>query len=144
MDNIMITRVWQDDWFFKVEVRCKTKFIDVIEKVYTQDSMIDDLCNKLDAFLSGKVESACWKNGERGDGYSPCIELQFLHKDKCGHILIDVFMEIDDGGSLETHNCCFYLNTELGLLYRFREKLLNLKTQQLGVQVALSEDESDC
>ena len=138
MDDLIITRFWQDADFFQVEIQCKTEFIVVTEKVYTTDALIDDLYNKLELFLSGKSKTVCWQNGTIGDATTPCIRLQFLNADKVGHVLVEVFMEIDDGGALSTHNCCFYLNTEIGLLYQFKEKLQNLKKPQLGVQIVLN------
>lgn len=141
VDNLIITRFWQDIEFFQMEIECKTEFITVRGKVYTTDDLIDDLYNKIEMFLSGNVNSACWQNGTRGDITTPCITFQLFHKDELGHILIEVFMEIDDGGTLNTHNCCFYVNTEVGLLYQFKENLLKLKTPQLGIQISLNNTE---
>ena len=138
VDNIIITRVWQDIDFFQIEVQCKSEFIVATEKVYTTDTLIDDLYSKLELFLSGKSKTVCWQNGIIGDSTTPCIKLEFFNADKVGHVLVEVFMEIDDGGALSTHNCCFYLKTEIGLLYQFKEKLQNLKKPQLGVQIVLN------
>ena len=126
LDNLIITRFWQDIEFFQIEIECKTEFISARGKVYTTDDLIDDLYNKIETFLSGKVYSTCWQNGTRGDATTPCISFQFFHKDKLGHILIEVFLEIDDGGALSAHNCCFYINTETGLLHQFNPNGLSL------------------
>ena len=136
-DNLIITRFWQDIEFFQIEIECKTELITARVKVYTTDDLIDDLCNKIEGFLSGNVDSTYWQNGTRGDSTTPSITFCFSHKDKLGHILIEVFMEIDDGGTLDTHNCCFYINTEIGSLYQFKENLLKLKAPQLGIQISL-------
>ena len=140
-DNLIITRVWQDIEFFQIEIKCKTEFIAVRGKVYTTDELIDDLYNKIEIFLSGSMNSTCWQNGTRGDVTTPCIALRFSNKDELGHVLIEVFMEIDDGGALSVHNCCFYVNTEIGLLYQFKENLLKLRTPQLGTQILLGNTE---
>lgn len=103
-DNLVITRFWQDIDFFQMEIECKTEFIAVRGKVYTTDDLIDDLYNKIEIFLSGNADATCWQNGTRGDRTTPCITFQFFHKDELGHVLIEVFMEIDDGGTLSTHN----------------------------------------
>lgn len=137
-DNLIITRCWQDIEFFQIEIECKTELVVVRGKIYTTDDLIDELYNKIELFLSGNVDTAFWQNGTRGDTTAPCISFQFLHKDKLGHALIEVFMEINDGGTLNTHNCCFYINTEMGLLYQFKEHLLKLKTPQTGIQLSLN------
>ena len=140
-DDLLITRCWQDLEFFEIEIECKTEFIIARGKIYTTDSLIDDLYNKIEEFLSGDTNNTYWQNGTRGDITTPCVTFQFLHKDKAGHVLIEVFMEIDDGGTLCTHNCCFFVNTEIGLLYQFKENLLKLKNPHLGIQVSLSNTE---
>lgn len=136
-DSLTITRVWQDAYICEVEIKCETEHITVRGKVYTDDVLIDDLRNKIESFLEGKVDTTSWQNGTRGDMSTPCVSFQFSHKDKLGHVQIEVFMEIDDGGTLDKHNCCFYVNTEIGLLYQFKEKLLKLKQPQIGIQVFL-------
>lgn len=95
-DNLIITRLWQDIEFFQIEIECKTELIAVRGKVYTTDDLIDDLCNKIEAFLSGHMDATCWQNGTRGDTTTPCTALRFSRKDELGHVLIEVFMEIDD------------------------------------------------
>lgn len=142
-DNLTITRLWQDVEFFQMEIECKTDFITVREKVYTTDDLIDDLYNKIETFLSGDLDSTCWQNGTRGDATTPCVIFRFTHRDKLGHVLIEVFMEIDDGGALSTHNCCFYIKTEIGLLYQFKENLLSLKMTQLGIPISLNNAEDN-
>lgn len=50
-------------------------------------------------------------------------------------------MELDDGGSYSSHNCCFYLNTEIGLLEKFCEKIPTLKQNLLGIKVVLNDND---
>ena len=68
------------------------------------------------------------------------VSLNFLHKDKLGHLLVEVYMELDDGGKLSIHNCCFYINTEVGLLTEFCERLPRLKKGSLEATVVLNGD----
>ena len=136
-DSLTITRVWQDSCIYEVEIKCETEHITARGKVYTDDVLIDDLHNIIESFLEGKADIISWQNSTRGDMSTPCVSFKFSHKDKLGHVQIEVFMEIDDGGTLDKHNCCFYVNTEIGLLYQFKEKLLKLKQPQIGIQVFL-------
>lgn len=143
VDNLIFTRIWQDIEFFQIGIECITELLAVRGKVYITDALVDDLHNKIERFLSGDVDSTYWRNGTRGDGTAPCITLQFFRKDNRGHILIEIFMEIDDGGTLSAHNCCFYINTEIGLLHQFKENLLKLKLPQLGIQISLDNRTGD-
>ena len=87
----------------------------------------------------GEVEECRWANKERGDNSSACLSLRFLRKDRLGHVLAEVYMELDDGGEFNDHNCCFYINTEYGLLQRFRDQLPKLKQPELFSVVRLNE-----
>ena len=142
-DYISITRIWQDNDLFMIEVECKTELITVRGKIYTSNELIDDLRSKIEMFLSGSEDSVLWQNGIRGDEATPCVSFFFSHKDKLGHVQVEVFMEIDDGGYLSSHNCCFYINTEYGLLYTFRDKLQLLKANTIGVKVILGSEHNN-
>lgn len=78
---------------------------------------------------------------QKGDDSNACITFEFIHKDRLGHILIEVYMELDDGGNYSSHNCCFYLNTEIGLLEKFCQKLPTLKRELLGIEVVLNDND---
>ena len=54
----------------------------------------------------------------------------------------DVFCyQVNDGGSYSSHNCCFYINTEIGLLEKFCKKLPTLKRELLGIKVVLNDND---
>ena len=109
-DYLKIQKLWYDDCLDEVKIVCSSPII----------------------------TEGYWTNGERGNDSTTCASLRFLHKDRLGHILIEVYMELDDGGSYNTHNCCFYLNTETGLLEKFCKNLPKLKQKLRGVEVVLN------
>ena len=143
MDNIIIKRFWQDVDFFQIDIVCKSEYITAHGKVYTSDALIDELYSAIDSFLAKNESTVCWNNGPLGNLMTPNMSFVFSYKDNLGHIQIEVFMEIDDGKTASYHNCCFYVNTEMGLLYQFKENLLKLKTPQLGIQISLNEQETN-
>ena len=57
---------------------------------------------------------------------------------RSGHIGIEVFAELDDGGNYTEHNCCFFINTEYGLLMNFCERLFRLKNSPAGYEIQLN------
>lgn len=137
-DYLKIQKLWYDDCLYEVKIVCSSPIITASAKVYVCDSIIDALVQQIQLFLSGKITEGYWTNGERGNDSTTCASLRFLHKDRLGHILIEVYMELDDGGSYNTHNCCFYLNTETGLLEKFCKNLPKLKQKLRGVEVVLN------
>ena len=64
--------------------------------------------------------------------------MKMMHKDKRGHIQIEVYMELQDGGSFAEHHCCFYVNTEIGMLMEFGKNLQKIKQPILGRKIRLN------
>ena len=139
VDYLMFEKVWQDEYYFQLRVTCASANITVTNKIYSSNECVVELFNKLRDFLDGKVEECLWENGTKGDDSTACVSLRFLHKDRLGHVLVEVFIELDDGGNYSSHNCCFYVNTEIGLLTKFCDRLPRLKQKELGTKVILND-----
>lgn len=137
-DFITIKKLWQDNELIQLKIVCSSAIITATAKIYVSNEIIDDLFFQIHYFLNGEEKECCWSSGERGDHSTTCVSLRFLHKDKLGHVLIEPFIELDDGGNYSSHNCCFYLNSELGLLESFKNQLLAIKNAELGFEVTLN------
>ena len=144
-DNIVIEKTWQDYDFFEIRITGISNIITASAETYTTDKSIDKLTNLIKAFIDGYADgvNGCsknylWENGEKGDQSTACISLEFYRKDNFGHIQIEIYLELDDGGKFSKHNCCFYVETELGLLEAFGRKLEKLKEQQTGAKIILN------
>lgn len=66
-----------------------------------------------------------------------CI-FSLFRDDELGHIAIEVFAELDDGGDYSKHNCCFFVRTEYGLLMNFCDHLDQLKNGSVGCEIRLN------
>ena len=136
-DNIRMEIIWQGDDYFEISLTCCNKMISATTNIYVTDEIINDLELSINQLVRNTKEMAIWKVGERGNDSIPCVELKFFQHDLHGRILIECFMEIDDGGSFDKHNCCFYVNTELGLLQRFGLNVAFLKTKEKRASISL-------
>lgn len=96
-------------------------------RAYVTEAIMDDLVYQIRQFLSGKAAEAFWTNKDKEDQGTPCVSLQCLRKDKWGHIVIEVYMELDDGEENRHHHGCFYIETEMGLLTKFCDRFPDLK-----------------
>jgi hypothetical protein len=74
----------------------------------------------------------------KGDSSTPFVSFEFSCEDKRGHIIIEVYMELDDGASYSKHNCCFFVRTEAGLLNDFGKSLTSLNKSGIGKKVKLN------
>lgn len=139
MDNIIFTKIWQDNDVIELKAVCSSSVVTVKSKIYVSASLLDELSCRIKQFLAGNSEEGLWANEEKGNTSTACLSLRFFKKDTLGHILIEVFAEIDDGADYTEHNCCFFVSTEYGLLMNFCEKLVRLKNHSVGYEIQLND-----
>lgn len=137
-DNIKFSKIWQDNDAIELKVVCSSSVATVTSKIYVSDSLIDELICQIKQFLDGNSEEGLWANEDKGNASTACVSLRFFRKDKLGHIVIEVFAELDDGGDYTEHNCCFFISTEYGLLMNFCESLVQLKKNPVGYEIQLN------
>lgn len=138
-DNIILKKIWQDNELMQLKVICSSSVVTTSSKIFVSDSLLDELIHQINLFLDGRVEEGLWANEDRGNSTTACVSLRIIKKDKLGHVLVEVFVELDDGGDYTKHNCCFYINTELGLLMNFCNGLSQLKKNVAGFEIQLNE-----
>lgn len=139
MDKISIQKIWSDADFFEIEVYAQSELICSKVNSYTTAAAINELALHLISFPENSHDKYIWKNGIKGDESTPFISLEFWCKDELGHIVVEVYMEIDDGAPYSRHNCCYFINTEVGLLNRFGNGLLSLNNAEVGKKITLNE-----
>ena len=139
-DNIIFSKIWEDDDIIELKVVCSSSVVIIASQIYVSESLIDELIYQIRQFLNGNIEEGLWANGDKGNDSTPCVSLRFSNKDRLGHIIIEVFAELDDGGSFTKHNCCFFVGTEYGLLMNFCENLSCLKKCSVGYEVRLNDN----
>lgn len=139
-DNIIFSKIWEDDGLIQLKAVCSSSVATITTEIYVDDDLIDDLIFQIKQFLNGNIEEGLWANGEKGDDSTACLSLRFFNKDKLGHINIEVYAELDDGGNYSEHNCCFFVETEYGLLMNFSEHLDRLKNRPVGFEVRLNDN----
>ena len=137
-DNIIFRKIWEDDDMMELRVVCSSSVAATISGIYVSNFLIDELAGQIKQFLQGTREEGLWANEDRGNGSTACVSLRFFRKDKLGHIMVEVFAELDDGGDYAKHNCCFFVNTEYGLLMEFCSKLAELKINPVGCEIQLN------
>jgi len=137
MNILSIERVWEDIGFFEIEVTAQSEIIRARARSYTTEKSINDLSCRLITFPNSFDDRYIWENGAKGDATTQFVSLEFWCADKLGHIVIEVYMELDDGAPFSKHNCCFYVKTEIGLLNTFGRSLTLLNEQGIGKRVSL-------
>ena len=137
-DNIIFSKIWEDDDIIELKVVCSSSVATITSRIYVSEPLIDELICQIKQFLEGNIEEGFWANEDKGNDSTACVSLRFFSKDKLGHIIIEVFAELDDGGSYTEHNCCFFVGTEYGLLMNFCENLVCVKSNPAGYEIQLN------
>jgi len=140
MNNISIERIWQDNDFFEIRVTAASQFARATTNVYITDTDILQLANILATFPQESNPEINWQISESAK-IQKNLSLKVLQKDKFGHVLIEVYMVIKDGNCGENHHCCFYIETEMGLLNTFGKRLLAINKPILGTKVVLVDED---
>ena len=137
MDNIWIEKKWQEDSLIELKISANSEFVTAYQDCYIQDCALDEISKKIGMYIVEKGESPCYLEfGHKEGNYTPAFSMNIFPKDSSGHVKIEVDMEINDN-DLRAHRCCFYVNSELGLIEAFGSSLRRLITGEVGEEVAL-------
>lgn len=140
MGNIEFTRIWEDTDFFEIECIASSEIVHAKMNTYVTDQGLDELAVKLDQFINQRTNEITWGTSQKGDKTTPDLVLTFSYKDRSRHIRVEIYMELDDGGSYANHNCCFYIDGfELSQIEHFIHGLDKLKKSPIGTKIAMTE-----
>lgn len=139
-EDILFQKAWQDNELIELSVVCSSPVVTTRSQIYVTDGLLDKLSDQIERFLAGKIPEGAWANETKGNASTACLALRFLKKNRLGHILIEVFVELDDGGDYAAHNCCFFINTEYGALMDFGKNLTRLKKGSVGCEIRLKDE----
>ena len=136
MYNLSIERIWEDTGFFEIEVFAQSKLASGRIKTYIPNGGLDDLALVLVSFPKNFSSRYFWEAGGKGEDPGPYVSFEFWCEDKLGHIIIEIYMDINDG-AVSKHNCCFYIKTEAGFLNKFGTSLPLLNECGIGKKITL-------
>ena len=137
MDTITFKKIWEDERCFELEIAAQSECVGAKTTCYADAETISRLAACCSRFPCVGKAPCRWECGRRGDGTTPYVSLEIVHYDRSGHVRIEIFMELDDGGPLSRHTCCFFVQTELGALNRFGSRLSALVQRGVGQTAAL-------
>ena len=138
-DNIVMEKIWQDDQFAEFQVRCSSPKVTATTQIYLDLPLIEELIRQIDSFIQNPQEPTLWESDEKENDPTTYLSLKFIQKDIWAHPVIEVFAKIDDGASCADHHCCFYVETEIGLLIGFQKKLKRLFEGDLFSPIQLND-----
>ena len=128
---IVIKEYWQDNETYNLLFECCSDYVSVKHRYYIAKDALNNLIDKLELFINFKEKSFVWKSMEKKfENSAPSISFNFSHKDSCGHILVEVFMEISDTEMSAEHHCCFYIEMDFGDIVALSNKIKTISKRE--------------
>ncbi|MBQ8038374.1 MAG: hypothetical protein IJ274_00620 [Lachnospiraceae bacterium] len=137
MDQLRFEKKWQDENLIELKISAESEYVSAYQHCYIQDIKLESIAKKICEYATNYKESCLLEFGEKEGNYTPAFSMEILPADVCGHIKIEVDIEVDDNDT-RSHRCCFYVNSELGLVEQLGKSLKSLITGQIGDSVSLS------
>ncbi|MDT1996876.1 hypothetical protein CKN82_08185 [Carnobacterium divergens] len=137
MNNIKIIKNWEDDSLLELKIEAMSEYISVNQLCYIQDTDLEGNGIKIKEFSYNFTNSCYVEFGKKEGSFTPAFSLEFLPSDTSGKIKIEVDMEIADNEERK-HRCCFYVDSEIGLVEQFGMKLIQMATQNILEEISLN------
>lgn len=136
MDNITFEKIWQDESLIELKICASSEFVSAYQNCYIQDKSLEQIADKICYFVENNEESCYLEFGKKEGNYTPAFSMCLLPADMLGHVKIEVDIEIADN-DMRSHRCCFYVNSELGLIEQLGISLKSLIIEQEGIKIFL-------
>lgn len=136
MDNIIFEKVYQDGNLIELKISASSQYISAFQLCYIEDKKILDAAQKIESYIKNFDSEYYLEFGEKEGMYTPAFSMLVLPADSCGHVKIEVDMEIDDNDA-RLHRCCFFVESELGLVEQMGTSFKKLLSEPVGIIVAL-------
>ena len=137
MDNLIFKKIWQDGDLLELNIIGMCDYVKAHQDCNISKKDLEELANKIKK-INDTCEKIYLEFGKKDGDYTPAFSLLIMPKNKNGHIKIEVDMEINDIET-RTHRCMFFVNTELGMLEKFSEKMKRIKDFEIGKMICLNE-----
>lgn len=115
MDNIIFEKLYIDGNLIELRISASSTFVSAYQNCYVDDSALKEMTDKVLNYVVHYDKSCYLEFGEKEGNYAPAFSMCILPASVTGHLKIEVDIEIDDNNK-RCHRCCFYVNSELGLI----------------------------
>ena len=122
----------------ELNVTARNPVITASSKIYVTEAMLKDLQDQILSFLSEPDLEGYWENDVPGIGGPPCVTLRMLPQSDGSSVLLEIYMELNDGGSFMEHHCRFYVDTDRVRLKQFSNGIDAFCSGSTGCELTLN------
>ena len=137
-DYLEFKKTGTDTQFMLLQVTGASACIQATSRIYVTSQMLSDLHQEVKAFLCEQDLEGYWENDVPGIGGPPCVTLRFLPRQGSSQVLLETYMELNDGGDFGSHNCRFYIHTDRSHMEKFLHDLGDFMTPTDGESIRIS------
>ena len=137
MDNIKFKKTYQEDNLINIKVFISSKFVNIWQDCYVSCEELIEHSKIILNFINIDETESYVEFGDKTGQCTPSFSMKFEKVDSCGHIRIEMDMEIEDN-TIRKHRCQFYIKTEYGLFEKFANSLVNLATNKECKEISLT------
>lgn len=137
-DKLIFTKEWQDDCMISLAISAKSEYAAAkMNGCYIALDFPKEISRRVVEYATVSCDKDCYiEFGEKKGNYTPAFSMKFLPSDHCGHVKIEVDIEIYDN-STRAHRCVFYVNSDLGAIERLGRKFKCLAEVADGTEISL-------
>lgn len=129
MDEIILEKIWEDETFYEIRLKVMTDKVSITHQMYINCGELPMLSSMINEFVESRKESI-WTDSENAETSS--LKLRFNEIDILGNVKIYIAIEDED------YKCQICLNTYLGNIVNFSNKLIDFDKFELGTKLYLS------
>lgn len=138
MDNIRITKIWEDINFFEINMAFTVKQLYCDVNLYAIKEDLKNFTKLVLPCVDKTLNKYVWTAGDASS--DDFVSISVISTDKYGH----VSLKVKCTSSTDDENCGFYtvfnLSTEIGLLETFSKKLDKFSMTSCGDTIQLIDD----
>lgn len=136
MDNISMKKNWQDGGLLELRIEASSQYVSAYQNCYIEEIRLNEIALEVQDYAHDHKASCYLEFGNKDGNFTPAFSMKILPAELTGHVQIEADIEIADNDA-RSHRCCFFVNTELGMIEKFGKALPGLISGQIDTEVSL-------
>lgn len=137
MDNIFFEKLWQDSNLIELKISANSEFVTAYQSCYIEDNALANFSEQIGDYINNYNNQCYLEFGKKEGNYTPAFSMFILPANTSGHMNIEVDIEIADNDT-RSHRCCFFVESELGLVEQLGKSLKALISASEGMEISLN------
>lgn len=130
-NNMIFEKIWQDKDLIELRITAISKYVNAYQNCYVENNFLKGVPEIISNYIKNYDEECYIEFGKKEGNFTPAFSMKFLPADIHGYVKIEVDLEIADNET-RAHRCCFYVDSELGLIERMGKSLSELGDSEIG------------